>query len=278
MRRREFLLASVTTVLSAQTKNRSGFRGIRPGPASSTAPSATPLSLRTASLRGVLYKARPIEADCVRATAYGTGFETTGANPHVDAVFQKLAQLDPWTHAASMIADMALLGSGSPWSRFLLDLHEQFEIIEPDADASAYRLLIVPDPAKVDARKLQAYRKFGGSVYTPPADVTRAAFAEALRAYVPKPAVLAPGLPPEAEVTFLERRTPGGIRRVGHLLYYPDDKPGTLENVQLSFRLPQHPLGVVTIPDQRPIEFVHNEFLTTFTLPRVTGHRAIAFE
>ena len=237
---------------------------------------ATPTNLRTASLRNLgRFSARPLEADRIRVMAYGAKLEPAGL--FEDAITRKLAQLDPWTNSGSMIMDIGLLSRSAPWSEMLLDLHEQFDIVDADADFSAYRLIIVPDAAK-GPKKLQAYRKFGGSVYTPPVGIAREAFAEALRTYVPKPAVIALGLPPEAEVTFVERRTPGGIRRVGHVLYYPNDKPGVLENVQLSFRLPQHPLAVITIPDQRPIEFVHNEFLTTFTLAKVTGHQAIAFE
>ncbi len=227
------------------------------------------------------FSARAIEADCFRACTNASGFEVDLTPENLGetiAIFKKLVALDPWMEDATPIADMGLLGESETHARLLLDLHEQYDAILDDADFSAYRLLIVTQPRKAETRKLDAYRRFGGSIYTPPANISREAFAEALRRYVPKPAVIAPGLPPEAEVTFLERRTPGGIRRVGHVLYYPDDKPGVLENVQLSFRLPQHPLGVITIPDQRPIEFVHNEFLTTFTLPRVTGHQAIAFE
>ena len=260
MRRREYLLASVI-----------GAAGLR-----AVTLEATPSNLRTASFRQqVRFAPRPIDADRMRAVAYGVKFEAGGRE---DAVGKKLAQLDPWTSAGTLIVDMGLLGGSTSWADVLLSLHEQFDIIEADADFSAYRLIILPDAGKADPKKLQAYRKFGGSIYMPPTGIAREDFAEALRTYVPKPAVIAPGLPPEAEVTFLERRTPGGIRRVGHVLYYPNDKPGVLENVQLSFRLPQHPLAVITIPDQRPIEFVHNEFLTTFTLAKVTGHQAIAFE
>ncbi len=112
--------------------------------------------------------------------------------------------------------------------------------------------------------------------------------AELLRLLLAKPAVLAPNLPSTAQVTMLEQRLPTGIRRVVHVLYYPFtrrgpnldivEEPGLLENIRLSVRLPQHPLAVVTIPDQKPVEFVHNEFYTTFTLPRILGHQAIAFE
>lgn len=227
------------------------------------------------------FSARAIEADCLRAFANGCGLEVDLAPENLAetiAIFKKLAALDPWMEDAALISDMALLGEADRFERLLLDLHEQYDAIFDDADFSVYKLLIVPQSRKADDRRLDAYRKFGGAVYTPPANISHEAFAEALRKYIPKPAVTAPGLPAEAEVTFLERRTPGGIRRTGHVLYYPNDKPGVLENVQLSFRLPQHPLGVITIPDQRPVEFVHNEFLTTFTLPRVTGHQAIAFE
>ena len=103
--------------------------------------------------------------------------------------------------------------------------------------------------------------------------VHKAVIAELIRMLLPKQAVLAPGLPSDARVTMLEQRLATGIRRVVHVLC-----PGVLENVQLSVRLPQHPLAVVTVPDQKPVEFVHNEFYTTFTLPRIRGHQAIAFE
>jgi hypothetical protein len=281
MRRRVFLIAStvVQAMLRAQSENLAGRRSTRSKNSVSRYPAVTPANLRTADLRRSLYAARPIEADCFRATAYGAGFESAGDSQSMDPVFQRLAQLDPWMSGAALIADIALLGGGQPWAQFLLELHEQFDIVSAESDLSAYRLLILPDPRALDAVKLRGFLKFGGTVYTPPSSgISRGAFFDALRSHVPKPAVTAPGLPPEAEVTFLERRTPGGIRRVGHVLYYPDDRPGTLRDVQLSFRLPQHPLGVITIPDQRPIEFVHNEFLTTFTLPRIVGHQAIAFE
>ncbi len=118
--------------------------------------------------------------------------------------------------------------------------------------------------------------------------IQKQVIAELLRMLLPKQAVLAPNLPSTAQVTMLEQRIPGGIRRVVHVLYYPltrrapdidiIEEPGILENVRLSVRLPQHPLAVVTVPDQKPVEFVHNEFYTTFTLPRIVGHQAIAFE
>ncbi len=242
-------------------------------------PAATRDNVRHRRFRA--FSTRAVEVDCLRAFANASGLEVelTPANlAETIAIFRKLAALDPWMEDAAPIADMGLLGESEPFAEMLLDLHEQYDVIADDADFSAYKLLIVPHPRKADARKLDAYRRFGGTIYTPPAHIPREAFAETLRKYIPKPAVIAPALPAEAEVTFLERRTPGGIRRTGHVLYYPNDKPGALENVQLSFRLPQHPLGVITLPDQRPVEFVHNEFLTTFTLPRVVGHRAIAFE
>ena len=94
---------------------------------------------------------------------------------------------------------------------------------------------------------------------------------------MPRPSVIAPNLPSTAQITMLEQRTQGNLRRIVHILYYPEE-PGLLENVQLSISLPQHPLGVVLIPSEQPLEFKHNEFYTTFTVPRVYGHQAIAFE
>ena len=71
----------------------------------------------------------------------------------------------------------------------------------------------------------------------------------------------------------LEQRTQGNLRRIVHVLC-----DGVLENIQLSVSLPQHPLGVVLIPSEKPLEFKHNEFYTTFVVPRIEGHQAIAFE
>ncbi|HEY3742074.1 MAG TPA: alpha-amylase family protein [Bryobacteraceae bacterium] len=109
-----------------------------------------------------------------------------------------------------------------------------------------------------------------------------------IRMLMPRPSVIAPNLPSTAQITMLEQRTLGNPRRIVHILYYPltrrapdidiIEEPGLLENVQLSVSLPQHPLGVVLIPSERPLEFKHNEFYTTFTVPRVYGHQAIAFE
>ena len=109
-----------------------------------------------------------------------------------------------------------------------------------------------------------------------------------IRMLMPRPSVIAPNLPSTAQVTMLEQRTQGNLRRIVHILYYPltrrapdidiIEEPGLLENVQLSVSLPQHPLGVILIPSEQPLEFKHNEFYTTFTVPRVYGHQAIAFE
>ena len=111
---------------------------------------------------------------------------------------------------------------------------------------------------------------------------------ELIRMLLPRPSVLAPNLPSTAQVTMLEQRVRTGMRRIVHVLHYPltrrapdtdiIEEPGVLENIQLSVNLPQHPLGVMTVPDEKPLEFRHNEFYTTFTIPHIRGHVAIAFE
>lgn len=105
-----------------------------------------------------------------------------------------------------------------------------------------------------------------------------AVLGELIRQLMPRPSVIAPNLPATAQVTMLEQRTQGNLRRIVHILNYPGGQPAVLENVKLSVSLPQHPLGVVLIPSEKPLEFRHNEFYTTFTVPRVDGHQAIAFE
>jgi hypothetical protein len=111
---------------------------------------------------------------------------------------------------------------------------------------------------------------------------------ELIRMLMPRPSVITPNLPSTAQVTMLEQRTQGNLKRIVHILYYPltrrapdidiIEEPGLLENVQLSVSLPQHPLGVILIPSEQPLEFKHNEFYTTFTVPRIYGHQAIVFE
>ena len=318
MRRREILFAPLLAAMSHAQISTDGLRGIRidsavtptlgaladahvqfvslenPSPAfvnecrklgipvvkrPLTAMSA--LALR--DKRGLVFGIRPVEADCLRCIANGAAFvidlrQTDLAT--VKQIYSKLAQFDTWTTRAIPIVDFGLVASPA-CAALLLGLHEQFDLLHEASDFFAYRALLVPEAVSaVFDRKVQEFRRRGGSTYSPAMleKLPRAAAAEILRTLVPKPAVLAPTLPAEAEVTVLEQRLQGGIRRVAHVLYYPNDRPGVLEKVQLSVRLPQHPLGVVTVPDQKPVEFVHNEFLTTFTLPRISGHQAIAFE
>lgn len=318
MRRREILFAPLLAAMSHAQIAADGLRGIRidssaipspgkladahvqfvslenPSPAfvsecsklgipvvKRPASAASPLHLRNE--RGRIFAARPIEVDCLRCTANGAAFEIDLRQTDlatVTQIYSKLAQLDTWTTRAIPIVDFGLVASPA-CAALLLGLHEQFDILHEDSDFFAYRALLVPEAVSaVFDHKVQEFRRRGGSTYSPAMleKLPRAAAAEILRTLVPKPAVLAPTLPADAEVTVLEQRLQGGIRRVAHVLYYPNDRPGVLENVQLSVRLPQHPLAVVTVPDQKPVEFVHNEFLTTFTLPRISGHQAIAFE
>lgn len=118
--------------------------------------------------------------------------------------------------------------------------------------------------------------------------VQKQVIGELIKMLMPRPSVIAPNLPSTAQVTMLEQRTQGNLRRIVHLLHYPltrrapdidvIEEPGLLDNVQLSVSLPQHPLGVVLIPSEKPLEFKHNEFYTTFVVPRVYGHQAIVFE
>ncbi len=237
-------------------------------------------SLRLRAVRGGPVEVRANEADCLRCVANGVNFSIRDDDPDsVSRIQRKLASLEPWTANAKPIVDFGVVEplTNPVCGAALLALHEQFDFLNDASDCAAYRALILGEGARVSdmlERKIREYRRRDGAVLYAKGNLD----AEQLRTLVPKPAVIAPNLPAEAEVTYLEQRLPGGIRRVAHVLYFPDGKPGVLENVQLSVRLPQHPLGVVTVPDLKPLEFVHNEFLTTFTLARLAGHQAIAFE
>ena len=339
----------------------------------------------------------------------------------IGAVYSKLEMLEKWTQNCRAVADIGVIATAATnpemtaakvpvvdqgFTNMLLELHQQFDVLDLDSDFALYKLLIVPDEIRPSPRliaKLEAYVQRGGAMivtgtslvengrfatralgvsyngparfsgeymvlktdpfgdlaatsyflYQPGESITaergtqvlatyghpyfdrgpqhffshrqtpmervsdeplitrkdrvvyianpffrsyardaygiqKQVIGELIRQLMPRPSVIAPNLPSTAQVTMLEQRTQGNLRRIVHILYYPltrrapdldiIEEPGLLENIQLSISLPQHPLGVVLLPSEKPLEFKHNEFYTTFTVPRVYGHQAIAFE
>jgi len=88
---------------------------------------------------------------------------------------------EPWLREAVGVAEVALLGDwmegqfGAPspsdahWgaAQVLLECHQQFDVIDPEADFSPYRLLVLPDHPHLDealAERINAFVEAGGKV------------------------------------------------------------------------------------------------------------------
>ena len=311
----------------------------------------------------------------------------------IGSLFKTLQSLEPWTQGCRPVADIGVLATQNSQSsaadegcsKMLVELHQQWNVIDLESDFELYKLIVLPDeirPAPRLVSRLEEYVKRGGALLVtgstlidngrfasqvlgvggpsafiagqmalkrepfgelaampritqagltmkaepgtevlatwgnpaifarvqapdpplitkkgrvvlvasplfrsyliPGREILKQVIGELIRMLMPRPSVVAPNLPSTAQVTMLEQRTQGNLRRIVHILHYTgigvNTKPALLENVELSVSLPQHPLGVVLVPSEKPLEFKHNEFYTTFTVPRVHGHQAIAFE
>ncbi len=228
-----------------------------------------------------------------------TSFDAQWSRP----VFRKLRDLEPWLRDARPVSDIGVWqGNEENCVRVLEAMHHQFDVVDAHSDLSAYRLLVVPVRAlddKASAGPLKGHIDRGGAVFAYGAEgpkdgkldgsvlrvprqvfdaTAREQLTELLFQVLPKPAIQARNLPDSAEIHMFEQRLAGGMRRVVHVTQASSSGDAPLRDVQLWVRLPQHPLAVVTVPDLKPVEFVHNEFYTTFTIPRIAGHQAIAFE
>ena len=246
--------------------------------------------LRTLGKECVGIANRPVEADCLAFVANGAKvcIADNLANvsyQRIKAVYTKLEAIEKWTQNCRAVADIGVLAEHL--TDTLIALHQQFDLLDIESDLALYKLLIVQDPPSQLTPRLEAYVNRGGpliligkadsmkklaTVYSATIPV-QAQLAEWIQTLLVRPSVIAPNLPSTAQVTMLEQRTQGNLRRIVHVLC-----DGVLENIQLSVSLPQHPLGVVLIPSEKPLEFKHNEFYTTFVVPRIEGHQAIAFE
>lgn len=331
---------------------------------------------------------------CIGDQLHPRGRLDAATYKRIGAVYRKLESIEKWTQGCRAVADIGVIATAATtavdqgFTNMLVELHQQWNVLDLDSDFALYKLIIVPDEIRPSARlvaKLEEFVNRGGALivtgtslvengrfatrilgvtYEGPAKfkgeymvlkpdpfgdlaatsyflyqpgesiqaeqgtevlatyghpylisngrapmervtteplitkkdravyianpffrsyardgygIQKQVIGELIKLLMPRPSVIAPNLPSTAQITMLEQRTQGNLRRIVHILYYPEE-PGLLENVQLSISLPQHPLGVVLIPSEQPLEFKHNEFYTTFTVPRVYGHQAIAFE
>ncbi len=96
----------------------------------------------------------------------------------IGKVYESVAAKEPWCRAARPVTEIAVLtpeefeAGGQPDAalgavRILQEGRHQFDVVDSEADFSAYRLLVLPDAIPVNealARKLETYVAEGGAV------------------------------------------------------------------------------------------------------------------
>lgn len=126
-----------------------------------------------------------LDFDCCQAISLGTAC-SIGDHMHprgqldrpvyerVGAIYKRIAELEPWTKGAKAVSEAAVVVDGLKGStvspgqeddvvrgatRMLEELKVQFDIIDPDADWSGYRTLILTDPLRLDEDALAKVRE-----------------------------------------------------------------------------------------------------------------------
>jgi hypothetical protein len=94
----------------------------------------------------------------------------------IGRTFRSVQEKEPWCEGAAPVTEMAiLLSPGAPRAAesaagansMLTQLHQQFDLIDPESDVSRYRLLILPDTVRLNPAlrdKLAAYVNAGGAL------------------------------------------------------------------------------------------------------------------
>ena len=118
---------------------------------------------------------------CVGDQLHPRGRLEPGVYQRIGEVYNEVAKVEPWCVDAEPVADVGvLLASKIPADsrtadyateegamRMLLELHQQFQLVDRNADFGRYKLLIVPDSVEVGSAlraKLDAYLAAGGSL------------------------------------------------------------------------------------------------------------------
>jgi hypothetical protein len=103
----------------------------------------------------------------------------------IGRAYAELEPLEPFLNGAAPATEAAIVVAGRPLddvgragegglgpsvyglAKLLIELHIQFDIVEPDADLERYRLLVLPDALPCDAalaERLRAYLAGGGAI------------------------------------------------------------------------------------------------------------------
>jgi len=118
---------------------------------------------------------------CVGDQLHPRGRLDAGVYQRIGEVYRQVAEVEPWCEDSEPLADIGvLLAAKIPAAertgdysteegamRMLLELHQQHQLVDRNADFGRYRLLVVPDAVEVDAplrAKLDAFVAAGGAL------------------------------------------------------------------------------------------------------------------
>lgn len=99
----------------------------------------------------------------------------------IGKTYQKIEALEPWARGASPVADIGVISAASVdggnthkvpaadqgFTNMLIELHQQFDVLDRDSDFSSYKLVIAPDeirPTAALAARLEKYVAAGGAL------------------------------------------------------------------------------------------------------------------
>jgi hypothetical protein len=118
---------------------------------------------------------------CVGDQLHPRGRLDAGVYERIGEVYNEVEKVEPWCEDAEPLADIGVLLAATipPGQRnadyaveegamrLLLELHQQYQFVDRNADFGRYRLLVVPDSVEVDAAlraKLDAFVAAGGAM------------------------------------------------------------------------------------------------------------------
>jgi hypothetical protein len=118
---------------------------------------------------------------CVGDQLHPRGRLDPAVYARIGDVYRQVRDVEPWCRDASPLADVGVLLAGTIPNdqrqpdltaeegamRMLLELHQQFQLVDRDADLARYRLLVLPDAVAVDEplrARLDAFVAAGGAL------------------------------------------------------------------------------------------------------------------
>ncbi|MBE5872925.1 MAG: hypothetical protein E7287_00805 [Lachnospiraceae bacterium] len=114
---------------------------------------------------------------CIGDQMHPRGVLDKDVYERIGQVYAQIEEREPWCRASKKQADIGIFMVNGPTDkdftpnegalRMMLELHHQFDFIDCEDDLQKYKLLILPDNARIDskiAEKISAYLKQGGKL------------------------------------------------------------------------------------------------------------------